>query len=114
MGPAEPRALGVNLLKVVAARLAGCVRETDTVSRLGGDEFVIALGHLRDAQGAEVVARKVLAALESPCLVGAHTLQAGVSIGVSIYPVGYAVWTSLHGTELKSPIRIWSRPRLRA
>lgn len=77
---------GDRLLKVVASRLSSCVRETDTVSRIGGDEFVIVLGQLRDPSGAEVVARKILAALEPPCLVDRHALQAGVSIGIAIYP----------------------------
>ncbi|UFS69664.1 EAL domain-containing protein [Geomonas sp. RF6] len=78
--------VGDKLLQEVAQRLSACVRETDTVARIGGDEFVIALGQLRDSHGAEVVARKVLAALEPPCLVDHHSLQAGVSIGISIYP----------------------------
>lgn len=79
-------AFGDKLLQAVASRLAGSVRETDTVARLGGDEFVIALGNLRDLQGAEVVARKVISAFSAPFEIESKELVIGTSIGISIYP----------------------------
>ena len=52
--------MGDALLREIAARTTGCVREIDTVCRLGGDEFVLVLPELRDAADAGAVARKLL------------------------------------------------------
>ena len=73
------------VLKVVAARLKGCVRESDTVARVGGDEFVVMLP-MRAAQDAVRVADKVLAELGKPIRVAANDVQIGVSIGISVFP----------------------------
>src|SRR5690606_14522010 len=55
-------AAGDRVLQAFAARLRSCVRDTDLVTRPGGDEFVILLENV-DANGAQTVARKVLAAM---------------------------------------------------
>ena len=63
--------VGDLLLIEVARRLAGCVREADTVARFGGDEFVVMLSEL-DADKAEstalagIVAEKIRAILAEP------------------------------------------------
>jgi len=60
--------VGDLLLIEVARRLAGCVREVDTVARFGGDEFVVMLSEL-DADKAEstaqagIIAEKIRAIL---------------------------------------------------
>lgn len=65
--------VGDLLLIEVAHRLAGCVREVDTVARFGGDEFVVMLGELdADKAGstaqAGFVGEKIRSALAEPYL----------------------------------------------
>ena len=76
---------GDAVLKAVAARLKGCVRESDTVARVGGDEFVVMLP-MRAAQDAVRVAEKILAALAEPIRIAGDEVQIGVSIGISVFP----------------------------
>jgi diguanylate cyclase (GGDEF)-like protein/PAS domain S-box-containing protein len=79
-------AVGDKLLQSVARRLAGCVRESDTVSRQGGDEFVILLAEDKRAEDAALAAEKILAAMASPHALGDLELHVSTSIGVSVYP----------------------------
>ena len=76
---------GDRVLKVVATRLADCVRKADTVARVGGDEFVVMLP-MRDGQHASRVAEGILAALAEPIRLGTSEFQVGVSIGISVFP----------------------------
>ena len=78
--------IGDELLKHVADRLAGCVREGDTVARLGGDEFVIVLDDVPTKQAAAATASKVLEVLSQPFDLGGPEFFASASIGVSIFP----------------------------
>jgi len=79
-------AAGDELLRMVAARLQGVVREGDTAARLGGDEFVVLVeGSTLDA-GPELVAERLLEVLRQPYeLDGAagRRLALTVSIGVA-------------------------------
>ncbi len=56
---------GDELLKMVAARLQGCVRESDTVARLGGDEFVVILPEIDCQESAKAVADKIIDSISS-------------------------------------------------
>ncbi|HEU0219461.1 MAG TPA: diguanylate cyclase [Gallionella sp.] len=69
--------VGDLLLIEVARRIAGCVREADTVARFGGDEFVALLVELvadraESAAQAGIVAERIRAAIAEPYLL---TLQ---------------------------------------
>ena len=74
------------LLKLIAERLVGCLREGDTVARLGGDEFGILPLSGTDLPGAAAVAWKVLKALEPPFVVAGRDLTVGASIGMALVP----------------------------
>ena len=78
-------AVGDRLLQAVTARLAGVMRESDSVGRLGGDEFVVLVdGSSMDA-GPELVAERVLSVLREPfeledTLCGPLSLTASIGI----------------------------------
>ena len=78
-------AVGDKLLKCVAERLAGSVREGDTISRIGGDEFLILLRDT-DAQSAALVAAKILKILENTYNIDGLEVFTHASIGISLYP----------------------------
>ncbi|RUM39785.1 MAG: hypothetical protein DSY57_00680 [Desulfobulbus sp.] len=78
--------VGDELLIAVAKRLQNQCRQSDTVARIGGDEFVFILDNLRDREGAEVVAKKILNALKQPVILTDHELEVSTSIGIALYP----------------------------
>lgn len=77
-------AAGDALLRVVADRLLGIVRVSDTVARIGGDEFAILIGGLEDLRMARAVARRLIAAVAEPVHLGAYTAAVGLSIGIAV------------------------------
>ena len=77
---------GDALLKIVADRLTGCVRGTDTIARLSGDEFTLVLPDLDRGQDAGYVAQKVLEAVGHPATVGKQTIPITASVGIALYP----------------------------
>jgi diguanylate cyclase (GGDEF)-like protein len=76
---------GDEVLKVVAQRISGVLRVSDTVARLGGDEFAVLLPH-SDEAGAVLAASKVRAAVNPPIDVCGSTVSVEASIGISLYP----------------------------
>jgi diguanylate cyclase (GGDEF)-like protein/PAS domain S-box-containing protein len=79
--------IGDAFLRAVAERLAGIMRQGDTLARIGGDEFVVLLENIvlvEDAAGQ--VARKVLASFTEPFVVEGHSLSCSCSIGISVFP----------------------------
>jgi diguanylate cyclase (GGDEF)-like protein len=77
---------GDQLLKQVAGRLRGHVRDTDTVARLGGDEFTITLSDLHDVLLVTDIAQKICDDLSRPFMVGEEMAYISASIGITVYP----------------------------
>jgi diguanylate cyclase (GGDEF)-like protein/PAS domain S-box-containing protein len=78
--------VGDELLKVVAARLRDCLRETDVVGRLSGDEFAIIQSAITEPADVIDLATRIHATLREPCEAGGHQLVADASIGIAMAP----------------------------
>lgn len=77
---------GDKLLKLLAQRLQGAIRKSDTVARLGGDEFVVIVETIASDRHSEMIARKLLDAVKSPITINGDVLSISASIGISICP----------------------------
>jgi diguanylate cyclase (GGDEF)-like protein/PAS domain S-box-containing protein len=78
---------GDQLLRTMAARLRGAVRESDLVARLGGDEFVVLLEGEPCAADLGTIAHKLLAAIGEPTTLQDCSFLVTGSIGIGLYPV---------------------------
>ncbi len=78
--------VGDELLRAVAARLQGVVRNADAVGRLGGDEFIVISEEVSLAAGPELIAERLLEALAHPFKLGVDEetrLTITASIGIA-------------------------------
>jgi diguanylate cyclase (GGDEF)-like protein len=77
---------GDKLLKYVTIVISSCLRGNELFGRLGGDEFAILITGLKFATDATSVAQRIIKSLESPIEINGHSIQCGVSIGISMHP----------------------------
>ncbi|PWT76362.1 MAG: diguanylate cyclase [Proteobacteria bacterium] len=91
-------AAGNELLVAVSSRLAGVVRQEDTVARaegqlfdavarLDGDEFSLLVTDLQHYHDAARVARKLIEELRKPFRAGNQEVFVSASIGLALYPL---------------------------
>jgi diguanylate cyclase (GGDEF)-like protein len=76
--------VGDELLRAVAARLGGVVREADALGRLGGDEFVVISEEHSVAAGPELIAERLLDALALPFRLGGEGEETRLTVTASI------------------------------
>jgi diguanylate cyclase (GGDEF)-like protein len=75
---------GDELLRAVAQRLRGCLREGDTAARLGGDEFALLLDRSGGEVDAVTVARRLLSDFEGRIDCAGERVRVHVSIGIAV------------------------------
>ncbi len=76
--------VGDGLLRVVADRIAGMVREGDTAARLGGDEFAVVTPGLADPQVARAIAARLAESIGRPIFVEGRALRVSTGIGIAL------------------------------
>ena len=89
------RSLGDELLRLVARRLQGCLREDDMVSQMGdegslvsfarvnADQFAILLSSVTNQKAATAVARRLLASLAEPLTLRDREFRLSARVGIA-------------------------------
>ena len=78
--------VGDELLRAVAQKFQGLVRQSDTVARLGGEEFVIVLDNPTSQEEVANIADRIVALVNEPMEFRGKAVQVGTSIGIAMYP----------------------------
>src|SRR6185503_6924530 len=77
---------GDQLLKEMAVRFRGNVRESDVLARFGGDEFVLLVNEVPDRATAALIARNLLLLTLKPVRIAGQQCRVTASIGIAMYP----------------------------
>lgn len=75
--------VGDELLRQATRRMRAQVRTDNILARLGGDEFAVIYLSRSDHEGAEGLARRLVACLEQPFEIRGHEVSVGISIGIA-------------------------------
>jgi diguanylate cyclase (GGDEF)-like protein len=78
--------VGDELLKAVASRLRGCIRDTDFVARLGGDEFAIVQTGIAQPSDVMELVKRIYEAIRAPYECLGHRVATDASIGIALAP----------------------------
>jgi diguanylate cyclase (GGDEF)-like protein/PAS domain S-box-containing protein len=78
---------GDEVLCTASQRLKNVIRKSDTVARIGGDEFAIIVDQIKSVEEAERVVKKILASFAEQIQLSTGSVNVGVSIGISLFPV---------------------------
>jgi len=78
--------IGDELLKGVAERLRGCLKETDVAARLGGDEFAVIQTAIKDRSETTQLVDEIHSAIRQPLECMGHLITTDASIGIAVAP----------------------------
>jgi diguanylate cyclase (GGDEF)-like protein len=79
-------AAGDLVLRVAAQRMLSVVRTEDIIARVGGDEFVLLLQGMENATTLNLVAERLISAIEEPVSDGVQCYRISASIGAVLRP----------------------------
>jgi diguanylate cyclase (GGDEF)-like protein/PAS domain S-box-containing protein len=78
--------VGDELLKNVAARIRGCLKENDLIARLGGDEFAVIRTAITGKADVVEFVMRLHEAIRQPYQCLGHQLSTDASIGIALAP----------------------------
>jgi diguanylate cyclase (GGDEF)-like protein len=78
--------IGDELLKGVADRLRGCLRDSDVAARLGGDEFAVIQTAIKDPSETTRLVDEIHSAIRQPFECMGHLITTDASIGIALAP----------------------------
>jgi diguanylate cyclase (GGDEF)-like protein len=79
-------AVGDELLKGVAERLRGCLKDSDVAARLGGDEFAVIQSSIKNQSETTQLVDAIYAAIRLPFECAGHLITTDASIGIALAP----------------------------
>ncbi len=81
-------AVGDKVLRDIAQRLSGSVREFDFVARLGGDEFLVVVSDIADPERLVAFGRRMIEEIEQPYSIGDQLFAVSASVGITVIEPG--------------------------
>ncbi len=79
-------AAGDRVIRLIGQRIAGSIRDVDTVARIGGDEYVVLLHQPESQLFITRAVQRISAAVSEKFHLQSQSLHIGCSIGVAVYP----------------------------
>jgi diguanylate cyclase (GGDEF)-like protein/PAS domain S-box-containing protein len=92
-------AAGDELLVTVAQRLRHALRPGDLLARFGGDEFVLFCSNLSGTQAVSTIAKRLIATVAEPMMVGSEEVFTTASVGIAIAHEGDTAETLLRHAD---------------